>query len=103
MASRVFSYKLESCPTGSLPVRARRIRAVICFQSAMCWHAIVAAEARYSQRRPGILGKRFFGPGMDSLLTAGEAVRILQVALLETFMARSREIVAAILTSGLLM
>src|SRR5580693_93969 len=38
---------------------------------------IVAAEARYSQRRLAILGKRFFGPGDDSLLTAGEAVRIL--------------------------
>jgi len=35
MASRVFSKRLVSCPTGSLPVRARRILAVICFQSAI--------------------------------------------------------------------
>jgi hypothetical protein len=64
---------------------------------------IVAAEARYSQRRPAIRGKKFFGPGDDSLLTAAEAVGILRVALLETFMARAREMVAAILTSCLLM
>jgi hypothetical protein len=47
--------------------------------------------------------KDFFAPGDDSLLTAGEAVSILRVALLETSMARSREIVVAILISSLLM
>ena len=35
MASRVFEKRLVSCPAGSLPVRARRMRAVICFQSAI--------------------------------------------------------------------
>jgi hypothetical protein len=35
MASCVFSYSAESCPAGSLEVLARRIRAVICFQSAI--------------------------------------------------------------------
>ena len=33
IASRVFWKRFESCPAGSLLVRARRIRAVICFQS----------------------------------------------------------------------
>ena len=37
IASPVFSNRFESCPAGSLPVRARRIRAVICFQSAIRW------------------------------------------------------------------
>src|SRR4029077_2010622 len=35
MASCVFSYSAESCPAGSLEVLARRMRAVICFQSAI--------------------------------------------------------------------
>lgn len=48
-------------------------------------------------------GKDLFGGSDDSLLTAAEAVSILQVALLEASMARSREIVAAVLTSCLLM
>ena len=48
-------------------------------------------------------GKRFFAAGDDSLLTAGRAVSILRVALLEASMARLREIVAACLVSCLLM
>jgi len=40
MASRVFENRLDSCPAGSLPVRALRMRAVICFQSAIrCEHS----------------------------------------------------------------
>jgi hypothetical protein len=35
MASWVFSYSAESWPAGSLEVLARRMRAVICFQSAI--------------------------------------------------------------------
>lgn len=35
IASRVFEKRLVSCPAGSFPERARRIRAVICFQSAI--------------------------------------------------------------------
>ena len=42
---------------------------------------IVAAETRYSQRR--LEAKDLFGGSDDSLLTAAEAVSILQVALLE--------------------
>ena len=64
---------------------------------------IVAAEARYSQRRREVRGKRFLPLGDDSLLTAGKAVSILRVALLEASMARLREIVAACLVSCLLM
>jgi len=45
----------------------------------------------------------FFAHRVDSLLTAGEALSILPVALLEASMARSREIVAAVLISCLLM
>src|SRR5215472_14129611 len=40
MASRVFANRFDSCPAGSFPVRALRIRAVICFQSAIqCRHS----------------------------------------------------------------
>src|SRR5215470_41274 len=40
MASRVFANRFASCPAGSLPVRALRILAVICFQSAIqCRHS----------------------------------------------------------------
>jgi hypothetical protein len=38
---------------------------------------IVAAEPRYSQRRRGVRGKRYFGLRDDSLLTAAEALSIL--------------------------
>jgi ferric-dicitrate binding protein FerR (iron transport regulator) len=48
-------------------------------------------------------GQKIFANRKDSLLTAGNAVSILRIALLEASMARSREIVAAILTSFLLM
>src|SRR5262249_12180102 len=46
MASRVFSKRFESCPTGSLPVRARRMRAVICFQSAIQWLGVHCNSGR---------------------------------------------------------
>ena len=45
IASCVFSKSVDSCAAGSLPVRARRMRAVICFQSAIreLLYRIVAA------------------------------------------------------------
>src|SRR5580704_9762682 len=49
------------------------------------------------------IGAEDFAPRHDSLLTPEGAVGILRVALLETLMARSREIFAAVFTSCLLM
>jgi hypothetical protein len=61
-------------------------------------------ESRYSQRCRALGAEKIFlRKSDDSLLTGGKAVSILPIALLETAMARSREIVSAVLTSCLLM
>jgi len=52
MASRVLVKRFDSCPAGSFPVRARRIRAVICFQSAIQWRHS-SSDCRSCQRIPG--------------------------------------------------